>query len=196
MGSLDDPIPEEPGIYFITDGEGNSYVGSSKSIENRRKSHRSLLRNGKHYNKNLQASFDRDGTLELTYSVVDTVELANEIEQNFLDEYYKSGVLLNSSSTAKNSMLAPEIQLGNKWATGKEVSQETRRKISESNKGKVFTKDHKAHLRERKRFPLSIEGVVYNNAHDAARKLGITHDVVKNRVKNPRYPDWKKADEK
>lgn len=192
MGEINDLIPKEPGVYFLTDKEGISYVGSSNNIEMRRRNHLHHLKKGTHYNKSLQVSYDRDGEIELTYALTETIELANELEQNLLDEFYKGGVLHNASSQAKLSMLAPEIQLGNKWAAGREVTPETRKKISESNAGKEFSEEHKARLKEAKYFPVVVNGVEYRNAHDAARVLGVSHDVVKNRIKNPNYPTWKK----
>lgn len=193
MPYINEFLPKEPGVYFITDPiTGKSYVGSSSNLEMRRRHHAALLKTNSHYNQELQESYNQHRQLEIVYATVEDKELAETMEQTFLDEYFPSGVLMNRASRAKLSMLSPEIQNGNTWALGRVITPEMRKKISESNKGKVLTDEHKQHLKDAKKFPVLIDGVEYRNAHDAASQIGISHDVVKNRIKNPNYPGWKK----
>lgn len=43
-----------------------------------------------------------------------------------------------------------------------------------------------------KQYPVEIEGVVYHNAQEASRQLGISKDIVEYRLKRPNFPDWKR----
>lgn len=43
-----------------------------------------------------------------------------------------------------------------------------------------------------KRYPVEIEGIVYRNALEASRQLGISKDIVEYRLKRPNFPDWKR----
>jgi len=43
-----------------------------------------------------------------------------------------------------------------------------------------------------KQYPVEIEKIVYRNALEASRQLGISKDIVEYRLKRPNFPDWKR----
>lgn len=70
LGVSPDPLPtSRPGVYAITDPvTGDTYVGSSRNITNRWRTHRSYLKNGRHQRK-LQAAHDAHAPL--TFKVLE-----------------------------------------------------------------------------------------------------------------------------
>jgi group I intron endonuclease len=58
------------GIYLITNTLNNRvYVGHSNNCKKRWSSHRSLLKNNKHYNKELQEDYNNQSVKDFTYSI-------------------------------------------------------------------------------------------------------------------------------
>lgn len=98
------------------------YIGSSVSIGKRWNLHLEHLRKDKHYNKKLQRHFNKYGESDLIFSVLlgCDKELLLQNEQFFIDGY----------KPYFNNCLFAYSRLGQK------SSQETREKISISNKGK------------------------------------------------------------
>ncbi len=63
------------GIYCIEClSNGRRYIGKSVNVKARKSSHFSALRNGKHYNKKLQASFDKYGESSFRWFLVESVK--------------------------------------------------------------------------------------------------------------------------
>jgi group I intron endonuclease len=68
------PIPRTSGIYFIVcNATGRFYVGSAVSLHERRRSHWTSLRGGKHANKSLQSAWRRHGEANFEFQVVELV---------------------------------------------------------------------------------------------------------------------------
>lgn len=130
------------GIYIITNLEnGKTYVGSSKDIKRRCDQHRHALCRGNHYNPHLQYSWDKYGEKAFRFMVCEYVENLESLikrEQYWLD-FHRLYV------SVYNTILAVGRTSG---MLGKEVSEETRRKISEANRDMVFTKEHRYKLSE------------------------------------------------
>jgi group I intron endonuclease len=98
------------------------YIGSSVCIGNRWNLHLSRLRRNKHDNIKLQNHFNKYGEADLIFSILLGCEKEDLIktEQYFIDSYKPH---FNIALIAKCPML------------GRKTSEETKRKISESNKG-------------------------------------------------------------
>lgn len=63
------------GIYLITHKvTGDRYVGMSKTIEQRWKSHLKLLEKGKHHSKAMQALADEYGLGSFTFEILEECE--------------------------------------------------------------------------------------------------------------------------
>lgn len=74
------------GIYIIFNlVNGKRYIGSSKNLYNRINQHYQDLRNGKHHNTHLQASWNKYGEESFTASVL---EYCNESDQYLREQYY------------------------------------------------------------------------------------------------------------
>ena len=74
------------GVYFILCVEtSRSYIGQSGLMKQRWANHRTLLRSGKHYNKQMQADWDRFGEDSFVFRVTD--ECRNEKERLTLEQF-------------------------------------------------------------------------------------------------------------
>lgn len=140
------------GVYQIKNHlNGRCYVGSTTNLRKRHNQHFNALLRGRHHNTNLQRVFDQYGENVLVFSVLEYVDRADliEREQHYLDT------------------LLPEYNI---WPTagsaaGRHVSLETRRKLSEANRGKpsgMLGKHHTLAARRKmskahKGHPISME---------------------------------------
>lgn len=128
------------GIYFITNRtNGHFYLGSTNCDKVRSYNHFAALRKGQHFNPRLQRAYDRDGEENVIF------EFANEypeqdlqlVEQILLDYWYGKPECYNVS---------PRVEVA--WY-GRSVSEETRRKISEAQKGRKKSPEQIAKMRGR-----------------------------------------------
>lgn len=113
------------GIYKIQSINGNLYIGSSVSIKSRYLTHRNSLQKGLHDNKIMQNIFNKYGEDCFTFSTIELcdVSLLIEREQHYIDT------------------LKPDINIckvagatyGNKPFEGRRHSDDSKKKISESN---------------------------------------------------------------
>jgi group I intron endonuclease len=114
------------GIYQITNIINRKiYVGSSKNIEKRWiKGHRSVLRNNKHTNSYLQRAWNKYGVNAFKIEILETCQPEDRrtIEQYYLDwlEPWDRGIGYNQATTV----------------SGEDPTEETRKKMSASQKGK------------------------------------------------------------
>lgn len=111
------------GIYAIVNTvNGKRYVGSSKDIEYRFRSHRKMLKRGKHFNHHLQSAWNKYGEPGFTFMVIEQCEdeFLLEREQVYLD----AGCEYNIAKVAGSPM------------KGRTLSEESRKKLSAANKGK------------------------------------------------------------
>ena len=75
------------GVYQILNtANGNRYVGSSKDLDYRLYTHKRLLQDGNHHNRNLQAAWDEFGEDSFEFSVLEycAIEKLIEREQSYL----------------------------------------------------------------------------------------------------------------
>lgn len=151
------------GIYRITNlVTGKSYIGQTRvDFGDRRDSHFSLLNTGKHYNKNMQADWDIYGAENFEFAVIEFVDnpnLLNDLEIQYVDIYTAKGLCYNQNpgGTGKGKHLTEEAKrkIGDKNKvnmTGRKPSEETRCKMSDSQKKRVFTDEEKQQIAERMR---------------------------------------------
>lgn len=142
------------GIYLITimrSGKPRAfYIGQSIDISEREKCHLRALRAGRHDNKYMQNLYNKHGEASVSFSIV--CECADseltDFEQAILDEY----IVQYGSSRVVNVMRECV-----KSHAGVKRSAETRRKMSEAQKG-------------RKKTPEQVAAM-------AARQLGFRHST-------------------
>ena len=214
-----------PGIYVIIVrrvGEHDLfYIGQAKHLAARRRSHQCDLRKNRHFNKRLQNIYNKYGLECLIFTTVLLCEAHPEVltdhEQRILDSFDRSVVLnhrLDCVTTQLGAKRTEEFKANmSKLKKGKRVlpsehyaalaqrkrgvprSLEVRKKISESQKGKICGPESiaksSATRTGRKRPPHEIEAVrsglfkrwaAYRNEQERARirrLLWITSPIVR-----------------
>lgn len=144
-----------PGIYKITCLINKRvYIGQSRKIKHRCQTHRSRLRNGKHKNYHLQNAWNKYGEKYFTFDVLCYCKINNLDKQElyFMDVYNTINNKCGFNLVYENTVL-------------REHSIETKKKMSESHKGKM-----------------SWNKGVPNTAHQK-----IQNSVANSGVKNPFY---------
>lgn len=199
-------IESKNGAYFILHSEtGRIYAGSSLSVNDRVTEHKRYLRNGTHFNKELQEAYNSDQKLETFTTNTPDRESAFALEQVLLDTFKDTGFLFNRSTQAKNSfscMVFDEarIEQMRQASLGKKASEETKLRMSISAKGKNLGKkkdpEVEAQLqvkRLEKARKVVVEGVEYESLREASRVLGMGVSSVDYRIrsKDSKYSEWK-----
>jgi group I intron endonuclease len=144
------------GIYIIRNNINNKiYVGSSKNLKNRLNEHKRKLRKNYHRNYHLQQSFNKYGEDNFTFEIIEECELNQLLQREvFWINYYQSfnrdkGYNLrdpqdNHFYSEETLQKQSQIKMGeNNPMFGKTTSEETKRKISEANKGHRHTEETK-----------------------------------------------------
>ena len=138
-----------PGIYKIQSKvkPDRCYIGSAVNIHKRWLHHLQDLRRNKHHSKKLQRHFNKYGEVDLQFSIL--LGCKNEdllkTEQYFLDSYlpYFNGCKIAGSTLGMKLSKDHRIKLSeahkgkHSWNKGKSWPEETRKKIGESQKGRV-----------------------------------------------------------
>jgi hypothetical protein len=99
-------------------------------------------------------------------------------------EYYSNKAKDIWSRPGYKEKVGPKISeglKGKKQRLGQTNSDEHRRRISESLKGKVH-----------KRFKISIDGIIYQSSTEASIILGISGSTIGRRLKLDKYPEYKR----
>jgi len=196
------------GIYKISNKINNkNYIGSTVNLYRRKNEHLTKLRKNTHYNAYLQNSFNKYEEENFEFTILDLVydlTLLVEKEQYWMDFYEsnvkemgynirikaESNVFLTMSEGSKNKCsianknrevseeTRQKLSIAN---TGKKhiKSEATREKLSIANKGKVFSKESKDKM--------SIARIEYlkNNPISEEEKLKRSNRMKGE--KNPRY---------
>lgn len=144
---------ENCGIYKITNIiNGKCYVGSSKNITKRWYEHKRRLRNGTHHSEYLQRSFNKYGEENFIFAVLELCEPDELLvfEQRYFDEVKPEYIILKTAGrvdgyqhTEKTKQVIREKRA---LQISSPCSNETKQKISDANKGRIFTDDHKKKL--------------------------------------------------
>ena len=134
---LNDTTKEKvSGIYKIINKTNDKYyVGSSKNIHKRWKEHKSSLNKNNHKNNYLQKSYNKYGIHNFNFIITEKVSVNKlvELEQKYLD------IAKQERDKCYNlSFIADRV----------EMTDETKRKISEKSKGHKMTPENKRILIE------------------------------------------------
>lgn len=145
------------GVYMIKNIINNCiYIGCTRTTFNHRyKTHIWALKNNRHENKHLQYAFNKynDNNFEFSIiKVIEDVDLIYESEIEVIKEYKNKGFSLYNMTSGGEGLydLSDEIrkhigELNRKRLTGTKLSEEIKRKMSESRKGrKMPEKSRKA----------------------------------------------------
>ena len=142
------------GIYMIQNKLNNKmYIGQAVDIEKRWGDHRRGLRGGYHDNKHLQNSWKRDGeeNFEFTFLLECEESNLNMYEEYYIFELmtYDPRVGYNKNYGGKSGRPTKETKRKlSESCKGKQLSEEHKRKLSESTKGKQLSEEHKRKISE------------------------------------------------
>lgn len=145
---------DKSGVYAIRNNiNGKLYIGSSLNLRKRRNDHFHLLRINKHFNSHLQSSWDKYGAISFEFIVL---ECCNEqvliAKENAWMDNYKTR--------------QKEYGYNSKDATQKLVTDEARKRMSESKKGIALSEEHKHSI---------SQGMKGKNVWSKGRKLSDEH---------------------
>lgn len=144
------------GIYkIINKVNGKVYVGSSVDIFRRINRHKYDLIKTQHFNLHLQSAWNKYGKENFEFNIAENVEpnMLIETEQKYLDICKSNPTNFYNMSysvefTTRGIKLSKETRLlisknNAKYWKGKTLSDETKRKLSDSHKGKIHSNEHK-----------------------------------------------------
>jgi len=122
------------GVYLIKIGPNNFYYGSSSNLHIRKSGHLCALKRGKHNNKKMQQAWDfyQDFSFEI-------VEFCPPSKILKIEQKYINGSIDNPFSMNISSKAIPGFH--------SQHSAETKKKISNSLKGRQFSQEHRDKLR-------------------------------------------------
>lgn len=205
-GDIPKPSDNGPGTYrYVQSNTGQTYIGSTLNNYRRFINHTSSLCRGKHGNRKFQKAFDKDPHFDYRFEPVQPAETVTATLQKV--RTFEAGKIEGFEDKSKllNLSLDP-------FATGKleEVSEETRRKISEKMRGRTVSQETRRrqalatagqrHSDETKHrlslmketVPVEVDGVSYRCAADAARALGFKHKgQVRHRCLSDKFPNYR-----
>ena len=160
--------PKITGIYKIVNTvNGKKYVGSAVDIKRRWQAHKLRLRKNNHHSPKLQNAWNKHGESSFTFSVIEECEPIKEVllgrEQHWIDKLQACGHNgYNIGKFAGSSMLGRKHSkeaIEKISIASKNMSQESRKKQSESIKGRIISEESRARMSEaqRNRPPVSEE---------------------------------------
>ena len=136
-------LPKLAGVYEIRNVETNLiYIGSGTDMRRRQKDHISVLKRGIHRNLYLQNAFNKYGFDAFVFSVVEIVENKNVLREQ--EQYWINITECYKKDKGYNLNPIVDSPLGCKR------SDETKRRVSESKKGKKNPFYGKTHNNETK----------------------------------------------
>ena len=121
---------------------GKVYIGSSCSFKRRRWQHISHLKKNKHHSVHLQRAWNKDGSENFKFEILEIVleskETLFEIEQRYLDliKPYNFKIGYNTSTDAVSGL------------KGKHHTEEVKKKIGEASRARPRTEENNRHISE------------------------------------------------
>lgn len=147
------------GVYRILNTvTGDFYIGSSKHIDFRWETHRSLLNRGVHHSRHLQRAWTKYGPDSFQFEVMTEVDPGKllDVEQESLDTHRPA-----YNIRRKAGCVPPYVR--------KPITEETREKMRRSHKGKKLTEEAKQKMSAARRGkPVSPETLVKMKARRAS----------------------------
>lgn len=152
-------------IYVILNiKSGHIYIGQAQDLRRRWDYHKRQLKGGYHDNDHLQKAWNKYGAKAFRFKILEycPIDKLDEREQHFLDVYIEKGICYNIAKDATAPMrgISPSAETrkklsdankGKQLRLGTKHSEETRRKMSEAHKGKIRTAEHCRNLSEAKK---------------------------------------------
>ena len=173
------------GIYKILNLKNKKvYIGSSTDLKQRLRTHKYQLKENKHGNTHLQASFNKYGKDNFLCEIIEITSKENLIEREiYWINYYQS--LNRKKGYNKSSNI--QSNSGHKW------SEESKKRLSESKKGKPCHPNVKAALAKAR--SERIYDTRYLHKEDVVRKRSETRKTVilQYNLEGDFIKEWKSA---
>ena len=143
------------GIYKIENLiNGKVYIGKSKNIENRWRTHKKELNNNSHCNKHLQNAWNKYGKENFKFEVIEecSMDLLDKQEIYWISEYNSNCYNLTKGGDGVVEPL-PEVidKMRNSliaYYQDNPVPEETRKKLSIAGKGRIVSEETKRRISE------------------------------------------------
>ena len=167
------------GIYMIQNKvNGKIYIGQSVDINSRWGSHKGELRYNSHYNKHLQKSWNKYGEDNFEFTIICE---CNENQLNTMEEYYIFELMTydpdfgyNKSYGGGGCRATEETRKKiSDSSKGKIISEETRKKLIESHKGKTLSEEQRRKISE------ALKGRIISE--ETRKKISEANKIVLNR---------------
>lgn len=150
-------IPKKSGIYQIRNlVNGKVYVGSAINLHRRCYDHFVQLRNNKHNNQHLQRAFNKYGESSFIFEIIEFVpdrQMLIEREQHYINTFNVVEEGYNICPTAGSTLGRPHTETtklkltgANNPMFGKHHTAESKKKLSQSLKGRIFSEEHRHNL--------------------------------------------------
>jgi len=185
-------LPDSPGVYSLTNlKNGCVYIGESKNIIQRLRSHRSLLDKGIHFCEKMQNDATEDG--------IHVFEVCILVEGL---EYENSKI-----RRAKETEYIQKIPLEKRYNQGRECenkgffeqmhTEEFKQRLSAERKGIPNTELGRPifipPFRSRKGNESS--GGLFLSVSEASQVTGMARRDIRKRLNDPKFPDWRELTE-
>lgn len=213
-GDLRKRIPL-PGVYAIHIPETDEvYFGQTKHLYRRRIKHLADLKRNRGENKGLQRAFKKAGKKTFDFYYINLpMQIAKEVEQEYIDLHYGQPCLLNYGTNAAT----PTKGIPYTDARKAQISETTRRmheerpEVRDMIRAKAIAQWSNPETRETaitKCLPhlkkgieatsnaVMVDGVLYPSISAAGRAHELDHTVAMYRLKSPNFPGWVRLEKK
>lgn len=167
-------ISSSSGIYTITNLiTGKIYIGYAVNFNSRYNSHKCRLESNKHANQHLQRAFNIDGAENLIFEILEECDIKFLASQ----EHYWVNML-----DARNHKIGYNIKPTHPDGRPR-MTEDTKQKLREANLGKKHTEEHKRKIGE------SSKGRMLGRKHtdEAKKKISEAHKGKRIGINNPFY---------
>lgn len=147
------------GIYKIENSvNGKIYIGQSRNLKKRLAEHKRKLKNGNHSNTYLQKSWEKHGSENFIFKIIEECieEKLDEREIYFIKKYkdlttvynFKGGGSFGTHSEATKELIREKRKLQIITEEAKQKMRIARREMKPPNTGKTFSEEHKKKISE------------------------------------------------
>jgi group I intron endonuclease len=153
------------GIYCIENRINNKkYIGCSKDIERRWYHHKRDLESNNHSNRYLQSSYNKYGENNFKFSIIQELPYSKK-QLQLMETYW-----IIYFSSFRDFGMGYNLTLGGEGNWGLTLSEETKKRLSEVNKGKILSKE----VREKISY-----GVLKSNTEEVRKRKSESHKGMK-----------------